>query len=306
MTETNQAKIATEEIEWSVVSGENTEFAVQYPRMQWAHGDKKASGFNKTGGLFLHSDQSPYFEADDFKQEVLITRKADVQGFGAALAHLAVIRIKHQWIKEDGRNVPLVHVLAVPKGTDSLICISLRGASKALEFQSAFNQHMSHNVALANRGRPSGANPIEPFALWFPVKAGEIEIITSKDGKNESSVTQPQLAQPETLDKEYLKSLWVGGENYKLFASYYRETAAWQKSPIWEQRGADTPEVPEYAGTEEGLAQDGQLRTLINLSGIKNMPEKELAIQVSGGKSVTFEGLSVEEAQNAIELLKSY
>lgn len=304
---TNQAKTATIEttdIEWSAIEGENSEFAVQYPRMQWVHGEKKASGFNKSGGLFISAEQYPNFQGEGFTAETFISRKDEIPGFAAASAKLAVIRVKHQWVKEEGRNIPLVHALVVVKGCEDLLCFSLRGASKALEFQKAFNQHMAHNVALANRTRPSTAPAIEPFALWFPLQAGPIETITSKDGKNESSVTLPTMLTPETHDRDYIKTLWVGTDNYKTFAGFWKETTAWQKTPIWEQR--NELEVPEYSGGSEfQKATDPQLRALINLANIKSADEKEYSLQITNGATDRFENLSSAEAASLIELLKT-
>jgi hypothetical protein len=297
---TNQAELptvaTTADIEWSVVEGENTEFSVQFPRMQWVHGEKKAAGFNKTGGLFISSEQYPNFHAEGFSPETFISRKDEIPGTAAQSAKLAVIRVKHQWVKDEGRNVPLVHALVVAKGCEDIICLSLRGASKALEFQNAFNQHMAHNVSLANRTRPQGASALEPFALWFPITAGEIETITSKDGKNESNVTRPELFQPETLDRNYVVSLWVGAENYKKFASYWKDTAQWQKTPIWEQRD----EVTDQDLTDQtggGKASREQLEHLIMLCEAKGFDEAEIMNGITAGRLSKFVDLTADEAR---------
>lgn len=301
---TNQATLAkTNEIEWSIIEGENTEFAVQYPRMQWVHGEKKASGFNKTGGLFISAEQFPDFKAEGFQAETFISRKDEIPGAAAASALIAVIRVKHQWVKDEGRNIPLVHALIVVKGCEDLINLSLRGASKALEFQKAFNFHMSHNVTLANRTRPEKAPPLEPFALWFPIKAGEIYTITSKDGKNESSVTPPELSQPEKLDRDYVVGLWVGAENYKRFAAYYRETTAWQKTPIWEQR--DEQEAPAYTGGDD-RATPAQIEHIAGLCEAKGLDVKELILTATNGATNNPGMLTREEATTIIDTAKAY
>lgn len=304
---TNQAtaaKTAVAEIEWAVVEGENTEFAVQYPRMQWVHGEAKASGFMKSGGLFISAEQYPHFEAEGFEGSTLITNDGtEIEGYAAASAKLAVIRVKHQWVKDpqDKRNIPLVHALIAVKGCEDLICLSLRGATKALEFQKAFNQHMSQNVSIANRTRPDGAKALEPFALWFPIRAAASVKAKAKDSDQSSPVTPPELVTPATLDRDYVVTLWVGAENYKQFAGYFRETAAWQKTPIWEQRNGDTVHdeaTAEYSGTE--LATDEQLQHFVNICTAKGLSEKEIVLQATGGETDSFERLSREDARAMI------
>ncbi|MBA3352767.1 MAG: hypothetical protein H0U23_10140 [Blastocatellia bacterium] len=290
-----------DQIEWDVVSGENTEFAIQYPRMQWVHGEKKAAGFNKTGGLFISDEQYPNFEATGFQPETFITRKKDLPGHGTVQTKLAVIRIKHQWTTEDGgKNVPLCHALVVVQGCEDLICLSLKGPSKSLEFQKAFNQHMAHNVALANRTRPADASALEPFALWFPIKAGDLQTATSKDGKSESVVTLPTLVQPEKLDRDYVVSLWVGAANYKQFTGYYKETATWQKVPIWEQRDAQ-PENGNAEFSGEERATDEQFHHFVNICTAKDFNEKDIVGEATKGVTDDFMQLSRSDARLLIE-----
>lgn len=299
---TNQAtKEAPADIQWDAVEGGNTEFSVQYPRMQWVHGEAKASGFMKSGGLFISEEQYPNFEAEGFQPDVLVTDDGtQIMGYAAPTAKLAILRVKHQWVKDEGRNVPLVQAIAVAKGCEDLLCISLRGATKALDFQKAFNQHMAHNVSLANRTRPQNAPAIEPFALWFPLTAGPPATITSKDGKNKSTVTPPALAQPEKLDRDYVVSLWVGSENYKRFASYYRDTAAWQKAAIWEQRNGDEA---EFTGDER--ASDEQLHHIINLATAKGFDEAEVMQEISNGQLTKYDQLTRNEAREFLDKLKA-
>src|SRR5688500_10664429 len=112
---TNQAALAmTNDIEWGIVEGDNTEFSAQYARLQWVHGSKQASGFMKTGGLFVSKDEYPNFNGEGFEPTVFITRDGtEIEGYAAAKTNLAVIRIKHQWVKDEtyGKNTPLAHVL---------------------------------------------------------------------------------------------------------------------------------------------------------------------------------------------------
>lgn len=305
MSKTNQATApATNDIEWGAVEGGNTEFEVKYPRMQWVHGEAKASGFMKVGGLFISAEEYPNFTGEGFEPTKFVTDDGtEIEGFAATVAQLAVIRVKHQWVKDEGRNVPLVHALVMVKGCEDPICISLRGASKALDFQKAFNQHMAHNVSLANRTRPQTAPAIEPFALWFKVQASTPHTVTSKDGKNKSTVTPPVLASPEKLDRDYVTTLWVGAEKYKQFAGFFKETAPWQKTPIWEQRDGNG-DTPEFTGGDD-IATDQQLSHLINLANAKGYEEKELMEGVTRGNKSKYEELTKDEASEIIEKLKA-
>jgi hypothetical protein len=314
-TKDDQTAQAAYGIDWEIVEGENTEFAVQYPRMQWAHGEAKASGWMKSGGLFISKDQYPSFTAEGFEPTVLITNDGtEIEGYAASRAKLAVIRVKHQWIKDEkfnNRNVPLAHALVVLKGCDDLLCLSLRGATKALEFQKSFNQHIAQNVSVANRSRPQGVNPLEPFALWFPLHAGQSRKAQAKDNDKASPVTPPELVSPETIDREYVTTLWVGSTNYKLFAGYYKETMAWQKLPIWEQRNGNADhELPDYSGGGESdnnypKATDVQLQMLIKLATIKDLDEREIVGNLTHGETDRFENLTPKEASELIEALKA-
>lgn len=294
----SQATTAVNEIEWGIVEGENTDFATTYPRLQWVHGEKKASSFMKSGGLFISKEQYPNFSAEGFEPTTLITRKGDeIEGFAASNAKLAVIRIKHQWIKDEayGKNTPLAHVLCVIKGNEDLLCISLRGPSKALAFQQSFNQHISQNIAVANRTRPQNTNQLEPFALWFPVTAGPHFTISSKDGKSESVVTSPELITPEVVDRDYVTTLWVGGDNYRKFASYWKDTAAWQKTQIWEQHDDQNGDA---------LATQEQIEFLIGLCGTKGQDTKQVALTYTNGQTSMIENLTKAECQQATEAIK--
>lgn len=307
MSRASQAAIA--EIEWDAVEGGNTEFEIQYPRAQWIHGKNIASGFMKTGGLFIAKDQFPNFSAEGFAEATLITDdNKQIEGYGASKVKLAVIRIKHQWVSDEGKNVPLAHALCVFKGSDELMCIALKGPAKALEFQKAFNRHIGQNIQLANRTRPANSNQLEPFALWFPLTAGDYTSANSKDGTKKSTVTYPELIAPKTVDREYVVSLWVGSDNYKKFASYWRDTEAWQKQPIWEQREATDQELSAQTGggaTPEGDAiTDNQAEHLANLCVAKSQDLKEVALTYSQGSTNQIRNLTVAEYKQAIDELK--
>lgn len=305
-------KEVTNAIEWDVIDGENTDFAAQYPRMQWVHGSKQAAGFMKTGGLFIAKEQYPNFPGEGFTATTLITREGtEIEGYAATQVKLAVIRVKHQWVKDEnyGRNVPLVHALVAVKGCDDLLVISLRGAAKSLEFQKAFNLHMSQPVAVANRTRPEGSRALEPFALWFALNAGDLVSITSKDGKSTSIVTPFELSAPDVIDRDYAVSLWVGPQNYKQFVAFWKDTEKWQKTPIWEQKadnGHDS-DTPMYSGDEDPneLVGNALLKQLMDLALVKGYEEAETMRHVSNGTRTHYDQLTNGEARQVIANLKA-
>lgn len=304
-----KASTAKEEIahgiEWDVIEGENTEFAARYPRMQFSHGEAKASGFMKSGGLFISKEQFPNFEAEGFEAATLITEDGgEIEGYAAITAKLAVIRVKHQWIHDTkyNRNVPLVQALVVAKGCPEIINLSLRGATKALEFQNAFNQHLLQNVSVANRTKPAQAKPLEPFALWFPIRAGASRKAQAKDSDKSSAVTPPELIVPEKIDRDYVATLWVGSDNYRQLAGYFKETVAWQKQKIWEQRDvANGDGTPEFTGGDGDPISPEQVDFLTSLSITKGFDLRELALTITNGGSNNIGILTKTEAREAIE-----
>lgn len=309
MTQKNQATTAAADFEWDAIEGGNTDFTVSYPRFQWIHGEAKASGINKTGGLFVSADNYPNFEAEGFAAADFILRDGgEIKGFGASKANLAVIRMKKQWVKDEtyNRQVPLVHALVAVQGCDDIVCISLRGASKALAFEKAFQAHQAQNVSLANRNKPASAQPMEPFALWFPLVAGPLTTVTSKDGKSKSTVTPPELFTPESNGLAYVRSLWVGGDNYRTFAAIWKETAAWQKAEIWEKRDADphSSDTPEYSGGDGDPATPEMIDHLVSLCTAKGFDVRQLVMTITDGQTENVGTLSKAEVRHAIEQAK--
>lgn len=299
----------TNQIEWEVVEGENTEFAVTYPRMQWIHGNKQASGFMKTGGLFISKDQYPNFAGEGFTATTLITREGtEIEGYAATSAKLAVIRVKHQWVKDDnGKNVPLAHVLCAVKGCGEILSLSLKGPSKALEFQKAFNLHILQAVSVANRTRPEGSKALEPFALWFALKAGDLVSAGSKDGKSSSIVTPLELEAPATIDRDYAVSLWVGKDNYKAFAGFWKDTEKWQKTPILERRvdDAQDSEQPAFTGDDDVPVNNVLLKQLIDLATAKDYEEASVMEHCTKGTRKHYDELTNAEARQIIAELRA-
>ena len=300
-------KVETTDIDWGAVEGGNSEFQVQYPRMQWQHGEAKASGFMNTGGLFINKDEYPNFTGEGFEPATLITDEGKkIEGYAASSAKLAVIRVKHEWHNDDnGRPKPFVQALCYVKGCDDPINLSLRSPSKALEFQKAFNQHIKQNISVANSTRPNGVPALEPFALWFPVKASEPVKVTSKDGKASSTVTPPTISTPETIDRAYAVSLWVGPENYKAFASFWKDTDAWQKAPIWEKRDEHESDAPQCTGGDVDPVTTAQLDFIISLANAKGFNLSQWMLEYTNGGSNKIETLTVQEARSLTDQLKA-
>lgn len=311
-SKTTQKIAPSNAIEWDAITGENTDFAIEYPRLQWVHGSAQAAGFMKSGGLFVSAENYPNFGGEGFEPVTLITRDGtEIPGFGATKAFLAVIRVKHQWVKDAdyGKNVPLAHALVNVKGCEDIVCISLRGASKSLAFQKAFSTHMTQNVAFANRMRPKETPALEPMALWFPMCAGPLQDIQSKDGKSKSKITPIELCTPGTLDRDYVTTLWVGRENYNRFAAAWQDTKKWQSSPIWEQQQND-----EHAGATQqytGLLQDPNRATpqqidfiggIIESKGLDGEAIREMCYVASNGACSSLDLLSQEEAAELIKV----
>lgn len=302
MTTKTQTQQNTEHLDemFEIADGSNTEFTDVFPTIQWFHGNKQIpSGIGRTGGFFIESKKYPSFSAKGWTEQTIITRDGtELHGFGTQQTEIAVIRMKSQWIKdEQGKNVPLRQALVVVKDVDDIFVISLKGASKAIAFEKAFNDHRSQIVATANRARPAGKNPIEPFALWFSVKAAEVSKITSKHNpKSSSDVTAPVLNAPTKIELPYIRTLFVGKENYLKFGQIFKDTAAWQKQPI--MRG----DHPEDNGID--TVSDAQLKEMLDLCTIKDQDERELALTVSDGETETLEMLNVAQYRQAMELLR--
>jgi hypothetical protein len=303
---TNQAQMPqVNEIEWNQIDGSNTDFETVYPRLQWVHGDPRASqGIMKTGGFFISAEQCPFFKADGFEPQTLITQDGkEINGFGASSAKLAVIRLKTQWITDDKqKNIPLLQCLVYVKGNEDVLCLSLKGASKSLTFQKQFQTHIAQNIATANKTRPANINTLEPFALWFPIKAGELSTITAKDGKSQSKVTYPELIEPKEISRDYVVSLWIGVANYKLFGQTWRDTKKWQNEPIYKQIAPETNEIHQ---SFDGILDDYQVKQLLDLSMIKSVDEKDFCLSLTNGETDRFEALRKSEFKDALGRLQT-
>ena len=202
MSQQNTATKQTSEnnIPWDIVEGNNTDFETVYPRLQWVHGDPRAGqGIMKTGGFFISAEQFPMFAGEGFTKQTLVTQDGkEIVGFAAKEAKLSIVRLKMQWTQDDnGKNIPLLQALVYVKGCEDVLCLSLKGASKSIAFNKQFQAHIAQNVATASKTRPANINQLEPFALWFPVRSGELSAITAKDGKSSSKVTSPEIVQPK-------------------------------------------------------------------------------------------------------------
>lgn len=217
-------------IDWGVIQGGNQEFLDIYPRIQWMHGDKKlkqAGGLGYKGGLFIPEDQFTGFEAEHWEETTIVAGEgSELKGWWSSMGLLAVIRSKRFWYDGTSRN----HFLVCIKGVDGLFSLQVKGMSKGVAMEQAFNQHRAQVVSFANRMRPEGTPILEPFALWFAVHPGEHETAYSKNDPSKSSVvTPPKLYLPNTINEAYINRLWVGLDNYKRFVDLYKETESWQE-----------------------------------------------------------------------------
>ena len=219
------------DIPWDDVDGSNQHYEEVYPRLQWNHGQsafEDMGGFQFTGGIFLPEAQMSDFAAPGWKPASFKPRQGDrVKGWYSDRAHLAIIRLK-KWWDEQGS---VVQALCAIKGREELYSLNVTGLSKAKALEDAFQEHRLQIVGAANRTRPAGKNPLEPFALWFVLKPGRHSFQQSRVKSDEKSeVTLPTLDLPTKVDRDYALSLWVGTENYKNFCQCFRDTENWQHS----------------------------------------------------------------------------
>lgn len=297
-------KANLQEIEWDSIEGTNSDFETVYPRLQWVHGDPRAGqGIMKSGGFFISGEQFPMFQGEGFTKQTLITQDGkEIEGFGAKEVKLAVVRIKTQWTQnESQKNVPLLQALVFVKGCEDVLCLSLKGASKALVFNKEFQKHIAQNIATANKTRPANAPTLEPFALWFPVKAGDLSTISAKDGNSSSKVTYPEILQPKEINREYVTGLWVGGNNYKTFCQLWKDTKLWQNERIFKQVAQETGEIHESL---DGVINEAQIKQLSDLAIVKDVLEKEFVLTLTNGETDRFEALRKSEFKEALDRLK--
>ncbi len=286
------------DIDWGSIDGSNQDFTDVYPRIQWMHGKrqmKQLGGMAFTGGLFIPADQFPNFQAEGWAEASFIaSSNEEIPGYYSPKAHLAIIRVKKFW-DDKGSHV---HAICAVKGIDGIFSLQVGGISKALAFERLFTAHRTQIVALANRSKPDGAKGLEPFALWCVINPDEHSTQANKNDSSKSSeVTRPILFTPDEVNIEYVRSLWVGTENYKTFAGYYKETEAWQNQiPV-----AVTPETNGV-----NTLADEKLKRIIDLAGVKNYDLRELALTVTNGSTTKIDLIYDKEADDALELLKSY
>jgi len=314
-TKTQTAPV--EELDFSIAEGVNQEYVDVYPRIQWHHGKKqlaKVGGVVATGGLFIGKDQFPNLEAEGWQPDSFTSQSGEeVQGFSATRAHLAVIRTKTWWGENlDGSKESHNHFLCVIKGVGGLFSLQAGGVAKGRPMVQAFNDHRNQVVAMVNRSKPPGANSFEPFALWFVVEPGPHEMQRSAVKPDaQSEVTKPRLYVPETLDLDYARTLWVGRDNYKLFAEMYRETKAWQTQfPRSRVNDTPDPDAPAFSGTDNsnGITA-GQADMIAGLLQVKNVDKPELeefCLRATSGATSNYQLLTQDEAREVIELLKAF
>lgn len=287
-------------IDWDSVEGANQDFQDVYPRLQWMHGKRAFKDLGKdnmlfTGGLFLPENQFAGFEADGWTRAKFTpsgVNSSEISGWYSKKAYLSIIRLKRWW-DDDGSHT---HALCAIKGIDGIFCIQVGGISKGQAFETAFADHRKQIVAAANRTKPQGKPGIEPLALWFVLSPAEHSMQKAKTKDAESEVTVPRLFVPEKLDIDYVRSLWVGTENYRLFCDYYKETEAWQNQ---------FPKKAENAGSDTDTINDAKLKEILDLCMIKDFPPEQLALTASENQTDKLEMLNYAEARKALEILRA-
>jgi hypothetical protein len=256
------AKTNSEDIPWEQIDGSNQQFSDVFPRLQWMHGQsafEEIGGLQYTGGLFLADEQMPDFSAPGWQPGGFKSSGGKrVRGWYAPQAQLAVLRLKKWWDKDGS----CVQALCVLKGRDDLFTINVNGVSKAKALEDAFQEHRIKIVQTANRTRPAGANPLEPFALWFVLAPSPHAMQASHKKKDANSeVTAPQLWLPPKPDYEYVKSLWVGSENYRRFCQLFRDSEKWQqdlpKQPQEQAGGGGSPLARQYSALLLQIGRSG-------------------------------------------------
>lgn len=123
-------------------------------------------------------------------------------------------------------------------------------------------------------------------------------------------VTSPEMQVPEILDYDYIVSLWIGVNNYKLFTGFYKETEVWKKQPIWEQRnndengGGSNPDELSHSGPDR--ATQGQIEHIVGLCEAKGLDIKELILTATNDATDNPGMLTRVEASEIIETAKAY
>jgi hypothetical protein len=228
MTAKTQTK-AIEDFDFSIAEGTNQDYTDVYPRIQWQHGSRQLSKLGDviahTGGLFLSADQFPNFNADGWKEDSFITSKnEEIKGYSTTKGFLAILRVKTWWSEsDDGKKSSSTHLLCCVKGVEGLFSLQVGGISKGQAMLSAFTAHRNQVVAMVNRTKPAGSRGFEPYAMYFVIEPGPHETQSSKTDQR-SSESQGIDYSAETVDAEYARTLWVGGENYKTLSQYYKDT----------------------------------------------------------------------------------
>ena len=216
------------------------EMALSFPSVQWVNGKKalrQVGGIAFTGGFFF-----PYEQAG---QDAVIpkwertTRTTgtgkDIEGLGAHLAGITVIRYRRRWTREeDGRMVWRPwgayepgfrgHMQAVGfiKGHPSPVCFTWRG-NAIQNVISVLREQASKVLAVANREAPEGKK-LPLYAFWMGVKAGPHEMV---GGGQQSEATLPQIALPKEVTPEHCRQQYVGREILIASQQLYHELASW-------------------------------------------------------------------------------
>ena len=95
----------------------------------------------------------------------------------------------------------------------------------------------------------------------------------------------------------------MGGDNYRAFAGFFRDTSVWQKAEIWEQRD----ELPTHTGENgHGPITPAQTEHITGICEAKGLDVKELILTATKGESDNIGTLTKAEASEIIETAKTY
>lgn len=250
--------------DWDSVDS-SAQDAMQFsaPVVFWRHGQEEmeqAGGVNYTGGFFFTYEQAgeqaeiPGWEPSWFRGD-----NGRVDGLAAKGARISIVRSRKRWFKDDGGRMAYrawnsyaegyrgqMQSIGFINGYNVPVCFAFKGML-ITHIEEALRYHTSKVVSLANQKAPEGKR-MPPYALWMAVQSGKHETIGQ--GKKTSEVTMPELWLPKTVDIEYARKMYVGGEQLVQSQNLYRELESWAHE--WDKFTV----VPEPDESEPGKPKD--------------------------------------------------
>jgi hypothetical protein len=250
------------DFDFDVVDPEAREQIVPvYSLAQWINGQPKlqALAFARTGGVFLPNNKAP----DGLTLpgwdtiEYIFEGGEKESGLAAQTVTFAVIRTRFRWfITRDGQTTHYprqayvkgvgmrgkLQLLAAIYGAPVPIVITFTGKGSQ-SADNALREFQAKIVSVANQTAPANQS-LPRYAFYLRLVAGA-PIKVGPRGQ-ESIITPPTLILPETIDRAYLKKIYVTRERLLLFQSWFRDAELWAKE--WE---TFTPESSDGAPPDE-------------------------------------------------------